>query len=99
MTTLAEGRKEALKNFSSEKDKDPVYYQKMIDQLNAITSGKNPYHEWESLSLEEQILYGSMENHPDGYELCGMRWVLENAMTDWGDQWRPHHEVAHVQAA
>ena len=99
MTTLTAGRKEALVNLSSQKNKDPVYYQKMVDQLCAITLGSNPYYVWESLSPEEKGSHESLENHPMGYELCGMRWVIMDAMTIWGNSWKPHDEVAHAQAA
>lgn len=81
MTTLSEGRKELLAAYDSLPDS--AFKERMTAQIFAITTGSNPYFVWLSLDTEQQRKYGSVEQHPEGAELCLERWTNTKAAEVW----------------
>ena len=100
MTTLAEGRAMMLAQYTPEHCPDPDFCKKGRAQTLAITTGDNPYYVWlNDLSHEERFLYGSVENHPDGAELCYQRWFREKCPEKWSKQYEESQQHELQQAA
>jgi hypothetical protein len=83
MTTLAEGRQQLLHEY--ETSDDPAFGQRMIAQVWAITTGSNPYFASQILTPEERCCYGTLEQHPEGMELCLKQWFETGASKRWGE--------------
>ena len=87
MTTLAEGRAEALAALEQMECKDGYFLRKLMDQVWTMTTGSNPYFVWEDLPEDEKWEFGSVEHHPKGHELCEERWMKTGAFDAWGNDY------------
>ncbi len=86
MTTLNEGRQIMLE--ACEYSSDPMFQRRMADQVLTITTGSNPFHVWERLPPNEKECFGSMEQHPEGMELCIEQWIETGAAKRWGEAYK-----------
>jgi hypothetical protein len=87
MTTLSQGQAMLLEQYTPDKCPDKSFREKMFCQIIAITTGKNVYLTWLSLSKRDKKKYRSVENHPWGIELCLEHWENSEADRVWGDEY------------
>ncbi|MFT7644868.1 MAG: hypothetical protein ACI9BF_000531 [Candidatus Paceibacteria bacterium] len=88
MTFLLTGRTKLLEQYTPEKCPDPLFREKMSKQVIAITTGDNLCFVWLTLSEQDKQIYGSLENHPEGTELCIDHWIRSKAAESWSEEYR-----------
>lgn len=72
MTTLAQARNTLLPMYA---DKSDPWKRREYDQILLMIGEYNAYFVFIHLSPTERELYGSVDNHPNGFELCWKNWL------------------------
>jgi hypothetical protein len=76
MTTLAQARNTLLPKYADETD---PWQRREHAQLEDMTGAYHAYFVFIHLPPEDKERYGSVDNHPNGFELCFMWWVQSGA--------------------
>lgn len=84
MTTIPEGQQAMLAAY--ETSPDPEFRGKMREQVLEITGELHCQRVWDNLPPHEKQQCGSINNHPQGMELCLTQWVTTRAK-QWGDSY------------
>ncbi|NCN11997.1 hypothetical protein GW937_01610 [Candidatus Kaiserbacteria bacterium] len=85
MTTLKDGKQYLLEAFQCSFDQN--FQERMLQQVEAMTAIQNSQCVWEKLPHAEQQRCGSIENHPQGMELCIEEWIKTGKAEQWGDSY------------